>query len=361
MSQPHSEQPLRIIAADLGFGGLKVATIEEGQIKVAVVPSVVGVGETDLGMLSAGLGRKRQAKPLTVTFEGDTAYLVGPNVHRYTRPIERLDFLRLSEGPELRALLYAALWQALGSGSHQVDLMIGLPVEVVQDRAQARGTLRQLRRWLLGGHSFNVDGEAVALNIIQVNAAAQPLGTYFAWGANINGYWRLSKQARTAPVAICDIGFNTLDLFVVEGGVVGKRGTGGDTLGMHRVADTVIRQVRQQYDVPLSLHQADELVRLYVNGGVPLLYHHRGEDDLSQMIEQALGEGFAGVNQFIRRHWDRGTQFRHLLITGGGAQAYREQVLAHYPFATVLPNAVTANAEGIAKLAYRKHLAGRRK
>ena len=45
------------------------------------------------------------------------------------------------------------------------------------------------------------------------------------------------------PVAVADIGFNTLDLFAVENGQVIARFTDGDTLGMHRVADTLGRYV----------------------------------------------------------------------------------------------------------------------
>jgi len=364
-----------IVAIDLGFGGVKVATItsalprrerderlstgveDDHRIEVDVIPSVVGVGSTEMGMLSTGLRRtRREDRPLTIVFDG-VSYLVGHNVRRYATPRERLDFLRLAEGPELRALLYAALWKATGGGEHRVALMIGLPVEVVQDRAEAQKTMRKLRHWLVGTHTYTVEGEKITCEVVQVNATAQPLGAYFAWGVNINGRWQMSNDAKTKPVAICDIGFNTLDLFVVEGGQVFKRGTGGATLGMHRVADAIIRRVRDTHRVSLSLHEADELMRTYVEGGTPVLYHAGGETDLSQMVELAMAEGFNGVSQFIRQYWDRGTQFRHFIIVGGGAQAYRQMLLEHYPFAVIMPNAVTANAEGLAKLAYRKYRA----
>jgi len=102
------------IGLDPGFGGTKAACITPGGAHVAIVPSVIGVGQTDLGLLSVGeLGRRRRSRqPDQVTFEGVT-YLVGENVARYARPVERMDFLRLSDGPELRALFYNVIFRLL--------------------------------------------------------------------------------------------------------------------------------------------------------------------------------------------------------------------------------------------------------
>jgi len=52
------------IGVDPGFGNFKVATVRGIEVEVSVVPSVVGVGETDLGLLSIGtLGRRRNCSP----------------------------------------------------------------------------------------------------------------------------------------------------------------------------------------------------------------------------------------------------------------------------------------------------------
>ena len=93
------------VGLDPGFGGFKAACIGSGSTWVVTMPSVVGVGETDMGLLSLGaLGRRRRSRqPDQVTFDNVT-YLVGEGVARYARPVERMDFLRLRDGPELRAL-----------------------------------------------------------------------------------------------------------------------------------------------------------------------------------------------------------------------------------------------------------------
>ena len=99
-----------ILALDGGFGNTKIAYKNgDGHIHVESFPSVVGLGQTDMGLLTTGLdGRRRQVKPFVVEFDG-LQYLAGPNIHRWNRPVERLDFRRLYEGPEARTLFYAAL------------------------------------------------------------------------------------------------------------------------------------------------------------------------------------------------------------------------------------------------------------
>ena len=55
---------IRNIALDPGFGGFKAAEIQGDAVKVVTVPSVVGTGSTDLGLLDlAGVtGRRRRAE-----------------------------------------------------------------------------------------------------------------------------------------------------------------------------------------------------------------------------------------------------------------------------------------------------------
>jgi len=338
------------IGLDPGFGGLKAACIGLEGAQVATVPSVVGVGSTDLGLLSVGyLGRRRRSRqPDQVTFDKIT-YLVGENVARYARPVERMDFLRLSEGPELRALFYDVVFRLLGEGEHQANVMVGLPVEVMADREQARATLQALRRWVVGEHAYAVNGRKARLDITKVLVMAQPAGTFFAWGLTDQGKWTRPRADLKAQVAVCDIGFCRLDLFVVEGGQVVGRFTSGDTVGMRRSAELLINAIRSGYGVGLFLHEADALVRQRQ----PRLYTAQGEQKLRSQVDQALDTAAAAVISFVERYWGNGRQFDHLLFTGGGAEAMNATLLRQNPQGVVLPNAVTANALGLARYATR--------
>jgi len=339
------------LGVDPGFGNFKVAAAAPEGVRVAVVPSVVGVGEADLGLLSIGnLGRRRRrSEPDRVAF-GGVEYLVGEGVSRYARPVQRMDFLRLSDGPELRAVFYDAVFRLLGGGSHRdVVLMVGLPVEVMADRDRARETLRAMRRWMVARHRFAVGDRPVTLQVINVKVMAQPAGTFFAWGLDNGGRWARAKGDLKAPVAICDIGFNTLDLFAVQGGEVVARFTSGDTAGMRRAAELLVNAVRAEHGVELSLHEADALLRLKR----PAIYTADGEVSLKAAVRQALDTAAAGIITFVERRWGNGRQFAHLLFTGGGAEALREALLQQYPHGVVLSDPVTANAVGLARYAVR--------
>lgn len=351
----------RKIALDPGFGGFKAAEVQGDEIKVVNLPSVVGAGETGLGMLSlAGVtGRRRRRNlPKKVTFEG-VERLVGPHVADYARPVERLDFERLSNGPELRALAYAALFGIVDGGEAEIDLVIGLPVEVLQGPG-ARETVKSLRGWLLGEHAFAVNDQAATLNIHHIRPVAQPVGAFFDWGLGLNGQWVRSKDDFKLPVGVLDLGFNTLDLFSVTEGEISVRYTGGDTLGMRRAAAYLADNVRQQHQRPLSLHESDALLRQYVQGRgrkevkLPVA---GGAIDVRAQVRSALDYTAGEVTAFIERVWGNGRQFSNLLLTGGGCLALRDRLQRQIPHATFSgDDPVTANARGLAKLAQRPGL-----
>ncbi len=340
---------MRLIGVDPGFGNFKAAEVTAG-VGVAVIPSVVGVGETDLGLLSLGDlgGRRRGPVPDRVEF-GGVAYLVGDGVARYARPVQRMDFHRLTEGPELRALFYATLSRLLGPGEHEVALMVGLPVEVMADRERALETLAGMRRWMVGEHRFAVNGQETGLRVEAVRAMAQPAGAFFAWGLDNAGRWARAKADLRAPVAVCDIGFNTLDLFAVEGGEVVGRFTGGDTAGVRRAAERLAQSVQGRYGVALSLQEADG----YLRRPEAPLYTAAGRADLRALVQQALDAAAAEIVTFVESRWGNGRQFGYVLFVGGGAALVREPLLRQYPHGVVLPEPVTANAVGLARYAVR--------
>jgi hypothetical protein len=178
---------------------------------------------------------------------------------------------------------------------------------------------------------------------------AQPAGAFFAWGMDEKGKWVRNSDDLQAPVAICDIGFNTLDLFAVEGGDVVARFTGGDTVGMRRAAEIIAQGLKARHDVDISLHEADALLR----ERSPVLYTADGELDLGADVEQALNTVAAGVVQFIEQRWGNARQFAHVLFTGGGAEALKNALTDQYPHGVVLPEPVTANALGLSRYARR--------
>lgn len=340
------------ISLDPGFGGFKTAAIS-GDIYTATVRAVVGAGSLNGTHLSTGLGRgKAHEKPIAVQFDG-VQYLVGNNVHRHTRPIERLDFQRLGNGPELRALFYATLYQLQKTTAAWVDtaflnVLVGLPVQVLADNSLASSVRSQLRSWMVAYHTFTANDETFSVSVKSVKTMAQPLGAFFAWGMDEAGQWVQSDNPR-AKFAVADIGFNTLDLFVIEDGRVNERYSSGETLGMRRANSFIKSTVRERYGVSISLQEADALTRLKK----PVLHHSQGSTDLTPLVQQALADTFGGIASFMEDTWGNARQFRRVIITGGGADALRDKLLALYPHAIIMPDAQSANSVGLAKFAQR--------
>ena len=343
---------MNYLAFDPGFGNGKLAHVGPNGLSVTVVRSIVGLGKTDIGRLSMGdVGRQRRRRlPDQVAFDGVT-YLVGDGVERYATPMAGMDFLRLRDGPALRALFYDAVFHTLGAGEHEAVLLIGLPVEVMLDERQADATTQALRDWIISSHQFTVDGETATLTVQDVRTIAQPVGAFFAWGLDDQGRWTRGKDGLRAAVGVLDIGFNTLDLFAVEQAEIAARYTDGDTLGMRRAAEHLIQAVDEAHDMSLSLYEADALIR----AASPVLYTSQGEVDLRPLVRQALNRAASGILSFVQQpdKWGNGRQFAHLLLAGGGAETLRAQLRDQFPRGYVLPNPVAANAIGMARYARR--------
>lgn len=317
--------------------------------KQACVVSSIGVGQTDVGNLSLGQLSKGHERKLPSTVKwGESSYLVGEHVAAYARPLERLDFQRLSEGAEQRALTYATLGKVIGPGSHTVDLMIiGLPVEVQENVDLSERVKRQLKSWLEGNHNFNLNGQDIQVHIKRIGTMTQPAGTFFAWGLDNQGQWRRSTEDYNGLTGICDVGFNTLDLFTSQRGAVQFRYTGGDTAGTRRAVEQLGSTLENNYGVNYSLHELDAMLR---KGNVTLNIA-QGRVDLKEAIIEAKNSAAGNILTFVEKKWGNGNQFANTLFTGGGAMMFRDQLAAEYPLSNIVPEPVMANALGLARYA----------
>ena len=285
------------VALDAGFHSFKGAFVLGGKLHTITIPAAAGLGETDLGLLQPGLTRQKRQMPFVVGVD-DQRYLVGPFVNQYTRPAERLDFDRLAQAPELRALTYAILGQVVQKAGHiletplagcriAISLITALPVQVLQG-SDARAVVQAQESWLLGEHHFELDGQSYQVTIPAIKAMAQPLGSFFEWGLSLNGQWERSPFDLKASVAVLDQGFNTLDLFHLCGGQIVRRYTGGETLGQRRAAKTMQELVLQKAGRRVSLHEADAYVRQTCNGRQAELMVKGERIDLKPLVRHAL-------------------------------------------------------------------------
>jgi hypothetical protein len=346
---------IRKLGLDPGFGNVNVAEVQNGEITAVGIPSVVGIGSMDAGALTlAGVVRGgRRQRPARIAFDG-IEYLVGPGVAEHARPIERMDFQRFSDSPELRALLYAALYQVLNGGGHQVALAVGLPVEILQDTEQAQAAERGMARWLVGEHRFELDDTPARFEVVAMRAKiAQPVATWFDWGMDNAGQWVRGGKLAKAPALIIDQGFNTLDVLVVENGRISTRYTSGDTLGMRRAAELAAGNIQRRYGVEMSLHEADELVQAVVHGKRVTIFVEGESTNVTREVRQALSTLGSDVVRFVERSVGKAARKFKVFLTGGGSMAIGERLLGQYAHAVMVDDPVLANARGLAKLAQR--------
>ena len=357
---------IRKLCIDLGNGNTKGAevvithrkrkgeVIETRELQTASLPSQVGAGDTSLGGLSLGnvVKRRKEEQPAQVSFSGGT-YLVGHNVARFAKPLERFDLRKYTDSMEVRALTYALLAQMVNGGETDMALIVALPVEVVMAEA-FKETAKGIEEWLLGEHHFTYDGHVSHLTVHAIKCMAQPVGAFFAWGLDDHGDWTMRSEddLLNANVAVLDSGFNTLDLLLVKQGRIEKRFTGGDTLGVRVAAEEIARGVKAQYQFDLSMAEADTYIRQYLDRkSVPIIV--AGEKhDLAPLVRQALNALSTRTIRFVEETW-RGAQLSYVLLAGGGAMVLDAPLRRQMRQAELLPDPVTANAIGLAKLAQR--------
>ena len=355
-------KPFYRIAIDPGFHGIKVAAVSSGKLFTYALPALVGVGETNLGLLQTGITRQKRNLPFVLTMDGQS-YLVGPYVAQYARPIERLDFNRLTYSQELQALIYTATQNLLHSLNgnidqqpdtiHEVGLILALPVQVLQS-TEAKEVIQSIESWLVREHHFILDEKPCHLRISSIKAMAQPMGSLFEWGLNLEGQWSRSPNDLKASIGVLDQGFNTIDLIHIHQGQIVKRFTGGETLGQRRAAKLMQDLIEQRTGRTVALYEADEYLRQSVNGHAVEMVVRGEVYDLKTLVRQALDVAAGELRAFLSQTWEDGKQFDYILLTGGGVLALGKRLRSAFPQVIELPEPVTANARGLAKFAQRK-------
>jgi len=330
------------------------------------VPNVVGAGDRvgvssiDLGGLE-GKRRRGFQEPDIVSFDGMT-YLVGANVSTYTDPVQRGDDSRFDDTPLTRCVTYATFCNLLGPGEHEGYLTLALPIHALQPiagedvkrrRREIRRQLRGIKEWMVADHVFSVNENDCRVRIKDIRFMAQPTGAFFDWGLDLEGQWVRTKDDFEAECAIIDWGFMSVDLFVVQSGVVSPRYTDGRKLGMRRAAEELQRQVGS-LGRELALPTANKLIVEHIrHPDKPLKITAGGQrQDIRPLAALSLNSSMSAAIDFIGTTWAKG-DFLNVLFTGGGSIAHAEQLRKQINHGILLDDAVTANARGLAKFAAR--------
>jgi hypothetical protein len=344
---------VRLMGCDPGASSVRMAEVKGGSIVTAIVPAVVGVGDIKATGMAGALMRSAKAVPDRIAF-GEVEYLVGENVEAFARPVERIDLERFTDGPELRALMYAALYRLIDGGPHAVALAIGMPVQCLMDKDEAARIERQLAGWLMGVHRFEFNGVDARIEVMNVRAKIpQPAGTRFNWGLDERGNWVRGKSALVAPTLVIDQGFSTLDVFAMKNGEINQVNTAGAQLGMRRACEIFAQTLERKYRIEIGLHEADELLFAVIEDRKALTWVKGEKTDVTGEARQALEAIGTEVIRFIDARVNDIGKYK-VLITGGGALAIGKRLAGHIAGAEVMREPRLSNVLGLAKLAQRE-------
>ena len=223
------------LGEDLGMGANKLFGAPGG---LQVLSQVATNGSHHL-MNAIGL-RQRQ-RPLEVRTEHGSFY-TGEGAHDYGRPVENLDFERLTGAPEMKALLYGSLTRyqrQYGPIEKPIVMMVGLPLQMMSGET-AKEYASQVRNWLKGNHTWKADGQEQRVEIAEVRLNPQPVGALFDHVLDDNGQFIPERAGLLKQeVGILSVGFNTLELLVVRDRAPVERFTVGQTVGVRRLLELV--------------------------------------------------------------------------------------------------------------------------
>ena len=317
---------------DMGMGAAKLWGKPGG---LQVVSQVANNGR---GHLSDGIvGLRNRKRPMLVTGEFGSFY-VGDGAHEHGRPVENLDFDRLTGAPEMRVLLYAALAQyedEFGPFDELLSLMVGLPLQMMTGDS-AKDFQKGVRRWLMGTHQFDVDGISHIVQVEEVRQTSQPVGALFDYVLDDDAQM-ISGRGSTLldEVGVISVGFNTVELLVVKERGAVERFTAGNTVGVRRLLELINREGLW------SLGELDSRLRA---------------GRLHAEVKQALPIWSREVNREIEKRWGLShRRFAKVLVVGGGALLLKEALTLQFGHKAFVPSdPVLSIARGLWKLSVMK-------
>ena len=163
-----------IFGADLGMGAIKLFG-PHGGLQVLSQVSIAGTQP-----VQAMLGLNSKKAPLHIkTTQG--SFYIGEGAHDWGRPVENLDYDRLTGAPEMNALFYAALTRYMQQHGpvETIDaVMVGLPLETMTGEA-AQANADAVRKWLKGQHQWVADEVSYVITIEDAKCTSQPAAAYF--------------------------------------------------------------------------------------------------------------------------------------------------------------------------------------
>lgn len=311
-------------------------------MKKRIVLNQVATSSVNAGALTlGGFGAGTNPAPTSVEWD-DGKYIVGEHVRHWATPEHTYNWRQLIEGGRMMAMVYASLEGIAG----EINLVYGLPVEMMK-LENAQEIRSEIGRRLSGKHSFSVNGTPHDVHVEHVFTMAQPLGGYWSWLLNNKG--KIRQADWKGETAIFDLGMNTLDLLIVENGVIQHRRTKGDT-GIRSAIERLQEMLHTQYDIECDIQET----AAWLQGNGADAYASGKKIDIADMAQDVLTDTAIEIMDFTQKHWGNGKRFANFLAMGHGPLLIKDALFRTYPFAQLVHDPGFAIALGLAQFGMRK-------
>lgn len=284
---------------DLGQSSLKIVGAA-GALQFASQAALFG-GE----VMEVTPGRKRR-KPVVVETQDGKLY-VGHGAHSYGMPVENMDFTRLSESAEIRAVWYGAMSEYMrqfGALNEPLKLVVGLPFQMLIGQKETVTKFRNaVNKWMGGEHHWTADGKPYSLTVEMVHLYPQALGAPVDYALDMNGQ-AISEERTKALANECgtiSIGSNTVELLVSKRDENTHRFNGGKDIG--------VRQLWRRVD-PRQMYTFGEFCDRLEGDDLP------DELNVERHLDSWAGEILGYVNSMWGQAYNR---FHKVFLVGGGA------------------------------------------
>ena len=316
-----------IFGNDAGMGAGKLAG-PDGCVEFVTQAALNGDHKVARMM---GLGT---TKPPMQVITNAGAFYVGPGAHDWGRPVESLDYERLTGTPEMVALFCGMFTQYIrqrGPLAVPLSVTVGLPLEMMSgDEAVVTANIEAVRRWMKGTHHWTANGEPHQIEVAEIKVTSQTAGALFDYLLNDEGQFIPERRATfRGEVGIISIGFNTVEIQAVRERKTVQKWTGGTTSGVRRLLEMVNVQ------------------RLYSRGELDMRL--RGGDlDVSNALPVWEREVVGAVEDRWGSQWKR---FTAVIIVGGGAKLLKDTLPYRFNGKAFMPDEpVLSIARGLRKL-----------
>ena len=222
-------------------------------------------------------------------------------------------------------------------------MVTGLPISIYLDDP---ANVERVRQSLLGTHVFSLNGVQRVMHVESVKVIMEGAGALIAYGSN-----------QDVLQGVVDIGGRTTDLYVARGQKPRPANSKGFALGVAAAAERFSDKFREAYHYTLTFETRMELLRQHVSGMSYRAVNDKEsirihDDRMHALIESALREiGQEIATQVVATWDDILMEFDSVLIVGGGAHYFADDIQARLRRSRTSPKPEMANAAGYASLA----------